>query len=156
GAVRPGSRQAARVGLGYRRFGRRRLHDQRFQHLLGLHAVVGTGLGDGGRQRQAVFVRGQVDGRAGLGAVHRAGAGVFTPLLGRLFGAIHEDLVPVDAVQLLVALGQLLPGLAEAVLGQPEAETLLNRVGAREAGGDVVPADAGDEDVEQALQAGVI
>src|SRR5262249_30472344 len=92
----------------------------------------------------------------GLGAVHRAGAGIFAALLGGLLGAIDQDLVPVDAVQLLVALGQLLPGTVEAVALQPEAQALLDGVAAGETRGDVLPTDAGDQDVEQALQAGVV
>src|SRR5579872_1262213 len=154
--VGPRTRQVTRVGVRYRGFGRRRLDDQRLQHALGLDPVVGARLGDGRPQWQAVFVRGQVDGGAGLGAIYGAGAGVLAALLGRLLGAIHQDLVPVDAVQLLIPLGHLLPGPVEAIVLEPGAEALLDRVPTREARGDEVPADPRDQDVKQALQAGVV
>ena len=56
GAVGPHARLVARVGVGHGRLRRWRLHDQRLQDFLGLHAVVGPGLGDGRPQRQAVLV----------------------------------------------------------------------------------------------------
>src|SRR5205085_7096256 len=78
------------------------------------------------------------------------------PLVCRLLGAVQEDLVPVDAVQLLVALGQLLPGGAKAVVFQPDLEPLLDSPAAGKTGGHVFPADAGDQDVEQTVQAFVV
>ncbi len=144
----PGTWQVPRVRVGHGGFGRRWLHHQRLQHPLGLHAVVGTGLGDERPQRQAVFGRGQVDGRTGLGTIHRARSRIRAAFLGRLRGAIDQDLVPVDAVQLLVAFGQPLPGLMEAVVFQPEAQALLDRVGTGETRRDLLPADPRDEDLE--------
>ena len=81
---------------------------------------------------------------------------VAAPPFGRLLGAVEEDLVPVDAVQLLVALGQLLPGGAEAVVRQPDLEPLPEGAAAGEARRDVLPADAGDQDVEQSVQTFVV
>ena len=81
---------------------------------------------------------------------------VAAPPFGRLLGAVQEDLVPVDAVQLLVALGQLLPGRAEAVVLQPDLEPVLEGPAAGEARGHILPADAGNQDVEQAVEAFVV
>jgi hypothetical protein len=56
GSIGTGTRQIAHVGVGYRGFGRRRRHDHRLEHRLRLHAIVGTGRGHDGTQRQAVFL----------------------------------------------------------------------------------------------------
>jgi hypothetical protein len=56
GAIGTGTGQIPRVGVGHRRFRRRRLHHHRLQHCLGLDAVVGSRFGHDGTQRQAVFV----------------------------------------------------------------------------------------------------
>lgn len=56
GTVGTGTRQIPHVRVVHGRFGGRRLYDHRFQDRLGLHAIVGSRLGDHGAQRQAVFV----------------------------------------------------------------------------------------------------
>jgi hypothetical protein len=56
GAIGTGAREIPRVGVGYRGLGGRRLHDHRLQYRLGLHAVVGRGLGHDRPQGQAVLV----------------------------------------------------------------------------------------------------
>ncbi len=55
GAVRTSTRQVPWVWVVHRGFGRRRLHDHRFQDRLGLHAVVGPGLGHDRPQGETVF-----------------------------------------------------------------------------------------------------
>ena len=55
GTIGTGTGQIPQVGVGYRRFRRRRLHHHRLQHRLGLHAIVGPRLGHDGTQRQTVF-----------------------------------------------------------------------------------------------------
>jgi hypothetical protein len=62
-------------------------------------------------------------------------------------------LIPVDAVQPHVALGQLLPGGVEAIQGQPTPQAPLDSLVAGEAGRQHFPADAGDQQVEQTVQA---
>src|SRR5512143_1199456 len=49
------------------------------------------------------------------------------PFFCRLLGAVEEDLIPVDAVQGLVARGQLLPRLMEHIERQPEFQPSLDR-----------------------------
>jgi hypothetical protein len=73
--------------------------------------------------------------------------------LGRLLGAVEEDLVPVDAVQALVAFGQLVPGGTEAVEIQPTLEAALAGFVAGEAAGQILPGNPGDQDIQQAVQA---
>jgi hypothetical protein len=51
GTVGTGTRQISGVRIVHGRFGRRRLHDHRFQDRLGLHAVVGPRFGDHDAQR---------------------------------------------------------------------------------------------------------
>src|SRR5262249_684206 len=52
-----------------------------------------------------------------------------------------------------VALGELLPGGMETVQGQPAFEPPLHRLVAGEARGQQFPADAGDQDVKESVQA---
>jgi len=52
-----------------------------------------------------------------------------------------------------VALGQLLPGGVEAVQGQPAFQAALHGLVAGEALGQELPADAGDQEVQQGMQA---
>jgi hypothetical protein len=77
--VRPRPRQVPHVRGTDGRLGRRRLDDQRLQHRLGLHAILGIGSGKDGPQRHPVSVARYVDGNTGLTAIHRRWPGVFTP-----------------------------------------------------------------------------
>jgi hypothetical protein len=56
GAVGTDTRQVSWVWVVHRGFGWRRLHDHRFQNCLGLHAVVGPGLGHDRPQGETVFL----------------------------------------------------------------------------------------------------
>jgi hypothetical protein len=56
GAVGTSMGQIPRVWVVHRGFSGWRLHDHRFQDLLGLHAIVGSRLGHDDAQRQTVFL----------------------------------------------------------------------------------------------------
>jgi len=82
-AIRPirlGRGQTPLVHRGGNWLGRRsRPDDQRLQNVFGLDAVVGVGSGQDEAQRHSPVIASQVQGRAGLGAIYWAGAGLFAP-----------------------------------------------------------------------------
>src|SRR6185312_10119484 len=67
--------------------------------------------------------------------------------------AVDEDLVPVDAVELLVSLGQLSPGDAEGIAFQPPLQPPLPGLVRGEAPGEQLPGDAADQDIQQGVEA---
>lgn len=62
-------------------------------------------------------------------------------------------MIPIDAVELLVPLGQLRPGRVEDLEVQPDLEAPLDGLGRGEADREHLPGDAADQDVEQAVEA---
>jgi hypothetical protein len=76
---------------------------------------------------------------------------VGSPFFRRLFRAVQEDLIPVDALELLVLLSQFFPGGAEDIELQPTFEPALNGLVGGSAGRQQLPGDAGNQDVEQSV-----
>jgi hypothetical protein len=106
-------RKIAWVGLLARDFRWRGMQPHRVEPLRCLTPGMRIGRGDAHASRHGAGVAREVQGGATLGAINRRRSGRFPPFFCWLLGAVEENLVPVDALELLVLLGEWAPSRAK-------------------------------------------